>query len=991
MFLFAWLVSSCNEDELVKYPSTSPDSIKFIASFEGNESRTYIEKGRLLRWTAGDQISMFVANTLNQQYQFEGKTGANSGYFNEVIHRFGAGNDLDCHYAVYPYDSTIEITDDTDEPIQITATLPAEQKYAENSFGLGANTMVAVTEDTNDRYLKFKNVGGYLKLQLYGDDVTIKSIALKGNCNEKLAGKATIVPVYSGEPTIEMSAEATEMITLNCGEGVKIGATAETATAFWMVVPPTIFEGGLTITITDMEGNEYTKSTSNKVLIERNVINPMSAFEVKNQNTDIPYVTFTAEENQTLTMSKAVVTLEYSLDGKTWNELSTNTVEFGGSKGVLLLRGMNAKGTATYIYNDYANIGFGNNVKVACKGDIRTLIDYENYETVDTKNARFSYLFANCTCLISAPSLPMKTLAYDCYQNMFAGCTSLKTAPELPATSLDLSCYRNMFLGCTSLTDAPELPATTLANHCYNSMFYGCTSLTKAPKLPAMVMTSNCYDSMFYNCTSLTEAPALPSTTLEMYCYRGMFAGCTNLTSAPQLPAQTLAMACYESMFEGCTKLAKTPQLPAETATQNCYAYMFAGCTSLTTTPDLPATVLTKGCYEGMFEGCTSLTTAPSTLPAMNLDESCYENMFKGCTSLTKSPELPATTMIRNCYRAMFEGCTSLTTAPMLPATTLMDYCYCSMFSGCSKLNSITMLATTEDLFSLKDWVKGVAATGTFIKAKDMNSLSKGDSGIPEGWTVVNYGESNNSLTVTLTEAGTLGEYLTDANRNIVEELKIIGDINGTDIQLIREITKVSLTTGAPTEDTGALIKLDLSEANIVAGGNPYKAIRPDEEISTQNNVVTPGMFGYTNLKTIVLPDNIKEIGESAFEALLNMETFTIPTSVTKIADKAFNTCQNLSSVSISTNVTEIGSHAFYDCKSLTEVTIPGNVSTIGSYAFGHCVSLLKVYCESLVPPALTANSFQLCNALQAIYVPSSAIDKYKENAVWKQYNIIAE
>lgn len=247
------MASSCNEDELVKNPTTN--SLKFTASFEQSESRTYVEMGNLLRWTAEDQVSLFVANTLNQQYQFEGKTGANSGYFNKIGNSFGTGSDLNCHYAVYPYASDIEITDNG----VITATLPFKQSYAENSFGLGANTMVAVTQDKEDTFLKFKNVGGYLKLQLFGDDVTVKNITLTGNNNEKLAGKVTITPVYNQAPTISMADDATNSITLDCGEGIKIGATAETATAFWIVIPPTTFEKGFTVKVESINGEECIK------------------------------------------------------------------------------------------------------------------------------------------------------------------------------------------------------------------------------------------------------------------------------------------------------------------------------------------------------------------------------------------------------------------------------------------------------------------------------------------------------------------------------------------------------------------------------------------------------------------------------------------------------------------------------------------------------------------------------------------------------------
>lgn len=277
LFPLAILTSGCEYEELQNKQLDSQDVRIFTASFEQSETRTYVENGSLLRWNAGDQISLFDGNTLNRQYQFDGETGDNAGTFSIVNKPFGTGNDLNCHYAVYPYASDVKIT----ESGVITATLPADQNYAENSFGLGANTMVAVTKDIDDTYLKFKNVGGYLKLQLYGENVTVKSITLTGNDNEKLAGKATVIPAYEQAPTLAMSDDATTSITLDCGEGVKVGATEETATAFWIVVPPTTFEEGLTITVTEVDGESFTKSTSNAVVVERNIIKPMAAFEVE--------------------------------------------------------------------------------------------------------------------------------------------------------------------------------------------------------------------------------------------------------------------------------------------------------------------------------------------------------------------------------------------------------------------------------------------------------------------------------------------------------------------------------------------------------------------------------------------------------------------------------------------------------------------------------------------------------------------------------------
>ena len=293
----------------------------------------------------------------------------------------------------------------------------------------------------------------------------------------------------------------------------------------------------------------------------------------------IPYVTFTSNEEvgfKMTTNNYTISGLEYSVNNGEWTPIPSNgisdEVTFGGTKGKLRVRGKNPNGTATDIFN-YAFISFSSNetnAKVACTGDIRTLLDWENYNTVDTKNARFCCLFKDCTRLTSAPELPATTLADWCYSYMFEGCTALTTAPELKAEILAYYCCENMFKDCTSLTTAPALPATTLAEGCYYYMFHGCSSLTTAPALPATTLADDCYSYMFMGCSSLTTAPALPATTLADYCYFRMFSGCESLTTAPELKATTLAEFCYYNMFAFCTKLQSVTMLATNVSASYC-------------------------------------------------------------------------------------------------------------------------------------------------------------------------------------------------------------------------------------------------------------------------------------------------------------------------------------------------------------------------------------------------------------------------------------
>ena len=174
-----------------------------------------------------------------------------------------------------------------------------------------------------------------------------------------------------------------------------------------------------------------------------------------------PYVTFHTNVGQKFKMTTKDYTisgLEYSVNDGEWkNVVANEEVSFGGLNGTLRLRGTNIYGTA-FSTSEYSTITFDPESDVVyCDGDIRTLLDYKNYKTVDTQNARFCNLFKNCTLLASAPELPATTLANECYSSMFYGCANLINAPALPAETLADGCYSWMFSGCLRLSTVKML------------------------------------------------------------------------------------------------------------------------------------------------------------------------------------------------------------------------------------------------------------------------------------------------------------------------------------------------------------------------------------------------------------------------------------------------------------------------------------------------------------------------------------------------------
>ena len=303
------LLSGCAVEELDNPQNIVGDFPTFYASFgdaAGEKTKTYVDERISLRWTMDDRLSIFVGNTFNHEYKFDGETGANNGSFSSISNpEFIAAEPLEANYAVYPYNASNEM--DTDGSMSVI--LPSVQKYAQNSFGLGANTMVAATENKEDNFLQFKNLCGYIVVKLYGEG-TVMSVKLEGNNGEKISGKADVRAAYGVMPSVTMSEEAGTSITIDCEYGVDLGTTAESATEFWFCVPPVTFSKGFTVTAINDEGWQMVKSTSSSKEVVRNTKNALTSI----------YAVFDDDSQIVAKEREALMALYHSTDGDHWTK-----------------------------------------------------------------------------------------------------------------------------------------------------------------------------------------------------------------------------------------------------------------------------------------------------------------------------------------------------------------------------------------------------------------------------------------------------------------------------------------------------------------------------------------------------------------------------------------------------------------------------------------------------------------------------------------------
>lgn len=629
LFAFAaLLIAGCKLERIEPEDGNNNDKkteefiLSFTASHEILDTKAVMGKNATINWQSTDQLSLFDGAGANCVFSTKGlSVEATSCTFEGEVTELAAD-----YIVVYPYTETASLSDDG---VISGITLPATQTAVEGSFDPKAALMAAKTVE-GGKDLTFQNIVGYVQVST---DSKCKKIELFAGNGEILAGAGSISFDAKNTPSFTLSPEgALSTITLAPeGEGL-----LEAGKSYYIAVPAVTLEAGWGISITGTNDKVYKRIESEQIQFKKNTVINLGTIK---QEAPIPYVTFSAESEQTFTMSFQLFDnatpftlgegeyFQYRVGDGEWQSF-TNTVSdivFGGNGNDLQLRGISSKGTALSMSDQLASIRFGfADVPVSCSGDIRTLVDYRNYETANTSEAMFCNLFFECVQLTSAPDLPATELAATCYFQMFSNCIALTKAPALPATTLTEACYKGMFEYCIALTEAPALPATTLADYCYLGMFAFCIALTEAPALPATTLALYCYSNMFNTCESLTEAPELPAATLAPYCYSAMFIYCTSLTEAPALPATTLAPFCYSYMFSECYELTKVPVLPDAQLAFKCYEAMFVACKKLSevwialkpsfTTEDEDELRTIKEGYANCFDNWLNLCSNTGTL-----------------------------------------------------------------------------------------------------------------------------------------------------------------------------------------------------------------------------------------------------------------------------------------------------------------------------------------------------------------------------------------
>ena len=240
------------------------------------------------------------------------------------------------------------------------------------------------------------------------------------------------------------------------------------------------------------------------------------------------------------------------------------------------------------------------------------------------------------------------------------------------------------------------------------------------------------------------------------------------------------------------------------------------------------------------------------------------------------------------------------------------------------------------------------------------------------GWCNFTTIVETDPMDIHVEEAGGLETIINTLGFHAVENMKVAGYLNGSDIRILRQLLGGKYHKSVE-QTKGNLHHLDLSEATIVEGGEGYLFYEvmsnPDLQLIYTSN------------------DNI---GFRMFWSCPNLQSIKLPQSVKIVDNDAFLNCQSLVSVIIPEGVTEMRSLVFRSCKALEQLKLPSTLTCIGDGLVKDCTSLKSVLCAAVAPPICTDATFDDMTDIK-LYVPWGCAEKYRQSVGWRNFTIIVE
>ena len=273
-------------------------------------------------------------------------------------------------------------------------------------------------------------------------------------------------------------------------------------------------------------------------------------------------------------------------------------------------------------------------------------------------------------------------------------------------------------------------------------------------------------------------------------------------------------------------------------------------------------------------------------------------------------------------------------------------------FENCKSLKSITF---PSSLTTIKN--------GAFSKSGLTSVI------IPEGITTIEasaFFNCKNLVSASIPKSATsIGDWIFDNCDNLEEVTYAPKIVRGSMLNNLISLKKVNLLEGVTTIDTWAF--------------ENCKSLK-----SITLTTIKNGAFSKSGLISITIPEGITTIEASAFSSCKSLVSASIPKSATSIGDWIFDYCDNLEEVTYAPKI--VKGSMLNNLASLKKVTLLESVTSINEWAFENSRKLTTVIVKATIPLLLRGENVFRNTSIEHIYVPTSSINAYKTDRVWKNF-----
>ena len=442
----------------------------------------------------------------------------------------------------------------------------------------------------------------------------------------------------------------------------------------------------------------------------------------------------------------------------------------------------------------------------------------------------------------------------------------------------------------------------------------------------------------------------------------------------------------FTSIFEGNRLEEKVGDLKYAYATSSLEAAVIADDYSSLESITIPASVSiggtdysVKAIGASAFKECRNLTSVTFNEGLSFISKEAFWSCFE-----TEFSALPST-IVTIGYDA-FNSCNKITKLVIPEGCTTID---ASAFTWCNGLKMIELPSTLayigERAFIGASELSAVISRLARPFAIQDNVFCK-----EESWM-------NGVATTTKSEAtlyvptGTKTTYESVNGWNMFAEI-VEGELKETKVGDLNYLYVLGGNTATVIAgDYKGLTDLTIP-STISVDGNAYSVVAIDEMV----------FFQCQKLKTVILNEGLKTIGNNAFQECWEAEFNDLPSTIISVGDYSFNNCEYFKKVTIPNGCISVGRAAFSGCGSMKRLTLSSTLENIGDNAFAYCRNLEVVISHMTTPINIAKNVFakntiydnsgpQYEKSAATLYVPIGTKTDYQSIEGWNMFADIVE